>query len=115
MTLFEDEFLFIGSLCYADNSSLCYFAVDYTLADAILNIGLDGTLQRTGTKLHVIALGGHEFLGLVAQLDGVAEVADALEESLQLNVDDALDGAQVELVEGDDLVETVEELGRELF
>jgi len=76
---------------------------------------LDGALERAGTKLHVIALGGHKLFGLVGELNVVAQVLDALVESAQLDVDDLLDGLQVELVEGDDFVETVEELGRELF
>ena len=84
-------------------------------ADTVLDIVLDGTLQGTCTKLHVIALGGHKFLSSIAELNVVAHVADALKDTFQFDVDDTLDGVEVELVEGDDLVETVEELGRELF
>ena len=45
----------------------------------------------------------------------VAYLLDALIESLQFDVDDLLDGVEVELIEGDDLVKTVQELWRELL
>ena len=36
-------------------------------------------------------------------------------QTVELKVDDALDGCKVELIEGDDVVETVEELWRKLL
>ena len=45
----------------------------------------------------------------------IAHLFNALIETLQLYVDDLLDGLQIELVEGDDLIETVQELRRELL
>ena len=90
-----------------DDGTRFYFAIDDTLADAILNIGLDGTFQRTGTKLYVVALGGHKFLGFVAEFNGIAHIADTFEESFQFDVDDEFDGLEVELVESDDFVQSV--------
>ena len=84
-------------------------------ADTVLDIVLDGTLQGTCAKLHVIALGGHKYLSGIAELYLIAHIADALEDAFQFDIDDTLDSVEVELVEGDNLVETVEELGRELF
>ena len=44
----------------------------------------------------------------------IAKIFHPFEQTFQFNIDNALDGSKVELVEGDNLVETVEELGREL-
>ena len=65
--------------------------------------------------MHVVAFRGHEFLGFVRQVNLIAYLLYALVEPLQLHVDDALDGIKVELVEGDNLVEAVQELRRELL
>jgi len=99
----------------SDGGTLSEGVGEDQFADTVLDIVLNGSLQGACTKLHVIALCGHKFLGGIAELYLVAHVADALEDAFQLDVDDALDGVEVELVEGDYLVETVEELGRELF
>ena len=90
-------------------------AIHYQVADAIFQIVLYGALQWTCTKLHIVALGGHKLLGLVAQVDVITYLLDALVESLQLYIDNALDGIQIQLVEGDNLVQSVQELRRELL
>ena len=90
--------------------SILEIAIDDQFRDAVLDIALDGTFQGACTELHVVALLSDILFRLVAQVDGVAEVSDALVETLQFHVDDPLDGVEVELVEGDDLVQAVEEL-----
>ena len=80
------------------------------LAEAVLNVVLDGSLQRAGTELHIVALGGNKLLGTVGELEVVAQQACALVESLQLDIYNLLDCIEVELIEGDNFIETVEEL-----
>ena len=78
--------------CDVDRGTWLQTAIHDQVTHPVFDIVLYGTFQRTGTKLHVIALGCHKLLGIIAQLNGKADVADALEKSLQLNVEDALDG-----------------------
>ena len=92
-----------------------FVAVHDYVAYSVFQIVLYGSLQRTGAKLHIITLGGHKLLGLVAQVDVITYLFYALVQSLQLYVDDTLDGIQIQLVECDYLVKTIQELGRELL
>ena len=48
-------------------------------------------------------------------MDLIADLFNTLIETLQFDIDDLLDGIEVELVEGDDLIQTVQELRRELL
>ena len=98
-----------------DGVALLHFATQDALAESVLDIVLDGTLQRTRTKLDVVALLGHKLLGSVRELERVAQLADPLVQALEFDIDNLLDGVEVQLVEGDDLVQTVEELRRELL
>ena len=59
-------------LFHADRVALRKFPGEEFLADAVLNVGLNGTLQRTGTKLYVVTLRSHVFLGLVGEFQMVA-------------------------------------------
>ena len=96
-------------------STRLHVAIDDQFRYAVLDVGLDSSLQRTCTKLHIVALLSHKLLGLVAQLYLISQVADALEHTLQLYVDNLLDSLQIQLVEGDNLVQTVQEFRRELL
>ena len=113
--LFKCQFFFLWMLADGDGVAFFHVATEDALAETILNVVLDGALQRTGTKLHVVALRSDELLRLVTDGEVVAQGLHAGEESAQLDIDDALDGFHVELVEGDNLVETVEELWGELL
>ena len=77
----ERQFILVVLFVDADSRACGNVAVDDEFGDAVLDVVLDGTFQRTGTKLDVVALLGYELLGLVAQFDGVAQVADALVEA----------------------------------
>ena len=98
-----------------ERGSWLQVAIHYKVTDTILDIILYGTLQRTGTKLNVVALRGNKLLCLLREVDAIAYLPDALIEASELDVDNLFDGLKVELVEGDDLIETVKELWRELF
>ena len=93
-----------------NGTAFLQFTAQQLLAHPVFDIVLDSPLQRTGTELHIIALGGHELLSFVGDVEVITEVIHALIQILQLNLNNLLDGWQVELVEGDDLVQTVQEL-----
>ena len=98
-----------------DGGSWFQVAIHDHVADTVLDIVLDSSFQRTSAKLHIVALRRHKLLRLVTQVYVIANLFDAIVESLQFHVDDPLDSLQIELVEGDDFVETVQELRRELL
>ena len=111
----ECQFLLVWILADVDGVSLVECATQYQLADAILYVGLDSSLQWTGTKLNVVTLGCHQLLCLVGDLNLVTHLVHTLEETTKLNVDDLLDGIEIQLVECDEFIETVQELTRELL
>ena len=90
-------------------------AVHDYIAYAVFQIVLYGSLKWAGTKLHIVTLGGHKLFGLVAQGDVITYLFYALVQAFQLYIDDAFDGVQIQLVECDYLVQTIQELRRELF
>ena len=85
------------------------FSVDYQFRQPVFYVRLDGAFQRACTKLYVVALLSHKLFRLVAQVYLIAQVADALIQGLQFDVYDLLDGVEVQLVEGDDFVQAVQE------
>ena len=91
-------------LADVDGAALGNRSSEYELANAVFDITLQRPLQRTGSELNVVALGGNKRLGLFVELNRVAQFGDSFQQGLQLYVDDAFDGVEVELVEGDDLV-----------
>ena len=102
-------------LPYADGGARSERPLHKKTAKPVLDVGLHGTLQRTCAILGIVALGSDKILGLVGHLDGISHFFHTLENSFQLYVDDAFEGFPAQLVERDDLVQAVEELGRELL
>ena len=89
--------------------------IDDKLGNTVLYVVLDGSLQGTGTKLYVVAFLGNKLAGFFTEVDRVAECFDTFVKSFQFDIYNLLDGFQIQLVEGDNLVQSVQELGRELF
>ena len=58
----------VALFAYLDGVADIYFAVDNQFAYLVLYVGLDGTLQRSGAELYVIALFCNKLLCLVANL-----------------------------------------------
>ena len=114
-SLLHLQLIFAGIPCDTDSiTSLC-FARNNQLGQTVFQISLDGTLQRTGSELYVVAFLSQEFLGFVVHVKVVSNGFLPFVESLQLNVYDACDGIERQLVESYNLVKTVQELGREGF
>ena len=85
------------------------------LADGVFETRLQSPFQGTGTILHVVALLADEVLGLLCEQERVSHVVDASLERTQFDVHDAADGLLVQLVEVDDVIQSVEELRRKLL
>ena len=98
-----------------DAVSRFHFFLDNHFADAVFEVLLDGSAEGSCAKLLVVALLGYELLCFLADGEVKSEFVDAPVESLELDADDLEDGVEFELVEGDDFVDSVEELGRELL
>ena len=87
--------------------------VDDEFGEFILEIFLDGTFERPGAELLVVAALCDIGLGFVGKVESVAERLNALVESGELYVYNPEDSFLVELVKHYDIVDTIEELGRE--
>ena len=53
-----------------DGGVLSNVVAKQELTEAVFHVVLDGSLQRAGTKLYIVALGGDILLGCVGQLTG---------------------------------------------
>ena len=113
--LFKCKGFGVGVLPNLDGIARFHLSAKDTLAKAVLDVVLDGAFQRAGAKLHVVAFRGDKLLRSIADLDVVTHVLHTAHQFAELDVDNLLDGLHVELVEGDDLVETVEELRGKLL
>ena len=71
--------------------------------------------EVSGTKLHIVSLLGYHLLCLFGNLEMESQVFYSLDQSFQVEVDDALDGIEIQLVEGDDVIETVQKLWSKLL
>ena len=82
----EMQLLLFGIFVDMDDRPLRQVAIDDELSKTVLDMVLDGTLERTGTKLHVVALLGQELLGLVAELYLIAHITDTLEQTFEFDI-----------------------------
>ena len=76
---------------------------------------LDGTFQWTGAKLHIITLCGNEGLCFVSHGHVITKTLNSLVEITQFDIYNLLDGFKIQLVEGDNIIHTVQELRREML
>ncbi len=84
------------------------------LRERVLDHALDRPPQRTSAELRVVALLGEQQLGLVRELEVEALPGQLLDDPLDQQVDDVGDVLGRQLVEDDDLVDAVQELGAEV-
>ncbi len=113
--LLECKGRLVGIRRNRDVAARLELSAQYQLAYTVLYIVLNRSFQRSRAKLDVIAFGCHKLLGVIRDTDGVAHVADALEKAPQFQVYNPLDGRNVQLVECDDFIQPVDELGRKLL
>ena len=113
--LLERKFVCVRVLADSDGVALVDFSCKYSFANAVFNIVLYGTFQWACAELDVVSLRSNKFFCLVGDGDVVPEFLYTLEQTAQFDVDNQLDGSEVELVEGDDFVQTVQKFGCKLL
>src|SRR3954463_12229633 len=88
-------------------------ALEHEVGQRVLDVALDGPAQRTGAHGRVPALLDEEVLGALRELELQVALRERRADAPQEEVDDPLDLVLGELVEDDDVVDAVEELGPE--
>src|SRR5829696_9435986 len=83
------------------------------LAHGVFDHALQYPLQGASAEGWIVAFLGELVQGLVGELDGNVALDELLAEALYLDLDDVAHVLALELVEDDDLVDPVEELGTE--
>ena len=84
-------------------------------ASGVLDQTLDCAAQRPCPHRRVVALLDEELARVVRELDDGAVLGHLLTHALHQQIDDLEDLGTLELVEDDDLVDAVQELGRKTF
>src|SRR2546421_4148142 len=90
-------------------------AVEDGTGHAIFDLFLDDALEGTRTVLWVVAQVGEKFRGHVAQVQGDVTLFQARAQAIELYLHDALHLIAGDLVEDDDFIDAVDELGSEAF
>ena len=72
------KIIFLLIICHHNGITFGDIAIDDDFRESIFQIALDGTLQRTGAKLHIVALACYEFLGFFVDRQGESNVAHSL-------------------------------------
>ena len=88
-------------------------AAEDEVGERILDAALDRAAQRPGAHRRVVALLDEQLLRVVGELDRRLVLRHLLAQALEQEVDDLRDLLLRELVEDDDLVDAVQELGPE--
>src|SRR5215218_3613110 len=83
------------------------------LAHGVFDHALQHPLERPGAERRIVAFFGELVQGLVRELYGHIALDELLAEALYLDLDDVAHVLALELVEHDDLVDPVQELGTE--
>src|SRR5829696_1054731 len=115
-----DDGLALGDLLVGGVVGLDYhlravgdLALEDHLAHGIFDHPLQDPLERPGAERRVVARVGELVEGLVCELHGDLALGHLLAEALDLDLDDQAHVLALELVEDDDLVDPVEQLGAE--
>src|SRR5690606_8540111 len=107
---FDGDIALVLVEAHSDLVAFLHVLVDDLFGHRVLDVLLDRALQRACAELLIVAFLAEEILGLIGQLQVVAQFADALVHIAQLNVDDLVDVLALERVEHDDVVDAVQEL-----
>src|ERR1700730_626505 len=90
-------------------------AVEDAAGYAVLDLFLDDALEGARTVLWVVAQVGEKFRGQVAQVQGDVTLFQARAQAIDLYLHDALHLIAGDLVEDDNFIDAVDELGSEAF
>ena len=107
--LFKGQFI---AVCFdSDGLLVVYLSTDDALGKFVEKLVLNGALDRTCSELWVESCTGNETDGVVRDLERDAVLSDHLGDLVDLQTDYLLNLGLVERREGDDVVDSVEELG----
>lgn len=110
------ELQFIGTFGTGDvygSSDLTFrIEIEHQFGEVIFEILLNCALERTRTEILVITLVGDEVFCFGAEIQFKAKFLHTLKEVAELDVDDLEDSVAIELVEHDNIVDSVQELWR---
>ena len=98
---------------YKDAVAGLRFGIDDEFCQPVFQIALDRTFQGARSKLHVVSLLRHEPLCRIIDGQRVSQALDAAVQAFQLDIDDASERINVQLVESDDFIDAVDEFGGE--
>ena len=94
---------------------VCKLTHEDLLGDGILNVPLYDAAQRPGTQKRIEALFGQQVLGLVGQVQGHVTLEETIVELGDVQIDDLTNLGFSQLLEDDDVIQAVQELGPELL
>src|SRR4051794_11600735 len=103
----------LGGAVHHDRAARRQLRPQDEVRERVLDVALDRPAQRPGAHGRVPALVDQEVLGVLAELELELAVRERLADAPQEELDDRLDLVLLELVEDDDVVDPVEELGPE--
>ena len=90
-------------------------AIQYGMRNAILDLFLYDTLERTGTKLRIIAQVGQQIFRGITQIECDMALSQAWAQAIDLDIHDVRICSRVDLMENDHLVNAVDEFWSEAF
>ena len=102
--LFKCKFVGIGAFPNRNGIAFVHFSCKNLLANAIFNVVLNGTFQRSCSKLNIVSLFSNQFFGFVCNGYVVAKLLYSFKQTTQFYVYNLLYGSEIELIEGDNFV-----------
>ena len=102
--LFKCKFVGIGAFSNRNGIAFVHFSCKNLLANAIFNVVLNGTFQRSCSKLNIVSLFSNQFFGFVCNGYVVAKFLYSFKQTTQFYVYNLLYGSEIELIEGDNFV-----------
>src|SRR4051794_12840849 len=103
----------LGGAVHHDRAARRQLRPQDEVRERVLDVALDRPAQRPGAHGRVPALVDQEVLGVLAELELELALRQRRADAAQEELDDRLDLVLLELVEDDDVVDPVEELGPE--
>ena len=107
----DDVVLRWGGIMLFDDIAGIGFVLKDAFAEGIFDMFLNGAAQGAGTIFRVITSVGEERFHGLGDLDVVTLFLDARQDRLEFDVHNLADVIVRQLSEGDDVVNTVQELG----
>src|SRR4051794_28260086 len=103
----------LGGLVHDNRGARCELGPEDEVRQRILDVALDRPAKRAGAHRRIPALLDQEVLGLLGEIELELALGERLADAAEQQLHDRLDLVLLQLVEDDDVVDSVEELGTE--